>query len=374
MKKVMFGIGCFHFWLVKKTPFVFKSEEYKKELELALKDIRTISNLEINLSDDDDNIAITEPFESLGDGECHFPGCNAYLQIKFDLTIPFQLQKELMLVKGMPKKFTKHFRVDMRYGFSGPVSFVELSKSNSSVIYCAEAVVVVRNYLDKMINRNLKTIRFDFLGPSPFHADCCLLPSSSRIRGGEKFKLRRITSRAFDTLLFEYNRAAFKTIDDAKDELFMTITDELNLFYGCNLSQAQTMREWRNIEKYLTQLIESRESKNIVKCIKSRIKRGRLIGDIQAAMTKMESNRIIRNHQFMASYRDTYVKDEYAFFKSYVDEEQQEAYPYPVEQVRNLIQFLENRWSRSIEMIVVILAAIIGGAVGSILTILISSK
>jgi hypothetical protein len=372
MNKTTFGIGCFHFWLCKTTPYVFKDEEYVKELKQSLENIKAVSNVQIDFEKGDTDVEITEPFGNLSDGEDFFP-IYTYARINFDLYIPFRLQEKILEDSLPLETFSENFRLDIRYGYEAPVCFVE-PLNPTALSFGSKAVVLVRRYLEKEINEQSKTIRFDSLGPSPFHSDCYLSPASSKEQDVDEFKLTRIEARGYDTLHFEYSRLVFRTSEEAKDKLFEIVTEELSLFYGGILIQAKAMSEWEKNQDLLTQLIKPKENTNLAKRIITRFRRGRIISDIHAAIAELEGNQILREIALMTNYRSTYVKDEHAFFQTYVDDLRKENVPYPTQQVSALIQFLEGRRSRAIEMFVVLASAIIGGVVGSVLTLLFTSK
>lgn len=269
--------------------------------------------------------------------------------------------------------FSENFRLDICYGYEAPVCFVE-PLNPTALSYGSEAVVLVRRYLEKEINEQSKMVRFDFLGPSPFHSNCYLSPASSKGEDVDEFKLTRIETRGYDTLHFEYNPLVFRTSEEAKDELFEILTDELSLFYGGVLIGAKAQSEWEKIQDLLTKLIKPKENMNLAKRIITRLRRGRIISDIHAKIAELEGNQILTDIEFMTRYRNTYVKDEPAFFQTYVDDLRKENAPYPTQQVSALIQFLESRRSQAIEMFVVLASAIIGGVIGSVLTLLFTSK
>lgn len=318
MKKTAFGIGCFQFWLSKPSPFIFKDEDYAKELKQALEGIKTLSNLKIELeeSNTDEDVKITKPFGELHDGEDFFPFYTK-ASIRFDLYVPFRVQ-ETILADSLPlETHSENFRVDIRYGYEAPVCFVEplnaKALSNGS-----DAVMLVRRYLEKEINEQPKGIRFDSLGPSPFHADCYLSPASTKNQSVDGFKMTRIETRGYDTLHFEYSPSVFESIELAKNELFHIATDELSLFYAGTLKRVKAMSEWEQIQELLTKLVNPKANVQLAKRIVTRFRRGKIISDLYAAIAGLEGNEILRERSFIGDYRDTYVKDEHAFFQTYV--------------------------------------------------------
>ena len=83
----------------------------------------------------------------------------------------------------MPEKFldtyTENFQVNIIHSYYMPVSIIECIDPNEDPDP-ATSVQIVREFIKKAFKtENSEYIRFEFLGPSPFHLHCHLEPNSN---------------------------------------------------------------------------------------------------------------------------------------------------------------------------------------------------
>ena len=85
-----------------------------------------------------------------------------------------------------------------------------------------------------------------------------------------------------------------------------------------------------------------------------------------------QNEELFDNNNIQSDYRNIYKKEEH-YFQSDIDKQIKERFVYPTKQIYQLIEFLESRRLRSVENLVVLISAILGGAIGAILIILLSN-
>jgi hypothetical protein len=173
-EEISFGVGCFHFWPTAIPPFTLTIDEYADQLRETLESIPTISNIEIDADSATPDVPVTEKLLTLSDGEDFLPH-PAFLDISFDVYIPYRIQEEITDEITTDRTLTENFRVHIRYDYEAPLVFVELLNP-SKLPDPSQAVQVVREYLNRQVNCSLRKVRFDALGPSPFHADFYIRP------------------------------------------------------------------------------------------------------------------------------------------------------------------------------------------------------
>ena len=120
-------------------------------------------------------------------------------------------------------------------------------------------------------------------------------------------------------------------------------------------------------------LVELKGKRRFHEKIKDVLLRGRYINQLFTQLVMFEAAQLTTQSFVNKSYRDIFYGDLQTFIKSYVDDELKKIPSYPSKQVGELVMFFENRRGRSIEMVVVLLSAFLGGIAGSIITILIAS-
>lgn len=98
-------------------------------------------------------------------------------------------------------------------------------------------------------------------------------------------------------------------------------------------------------------------------------KRPRLIGKLFTDIATFEGNIIFKDSLQQNEYKEIFSVKEEIFFKTLIDKKLEEKLDYPVKQTTDLINFFESRRVKSLELITALIAAILGGAIGALLTI-----
>ena len=90
--------------------------------------------------------------------------------LEFTIDIPERIQNEIWETGwGRPKNIeARKFRISVHYRGELPVAFV--SGVDANLTNPSDAVVLIRRYLEKY-KPDESAVEFQFLGPSPFHAD-----------------------------------------------------------------------------------------------------------------------------------------------------------------------------------------------------------
>lgn len=199
------GIGCFHFGVKKLPPFTFTGSEYLTELGEVLSKITSLTNLKINADDDFKKYStdITELTENLEDDDWYFP-YPMILNIEFDLYIPFRIQAEITEVdEKRLSTFTENFNVKIIQSYYLPVAIIE-TKNPSKKNDPSNAVRIVREFIRGELSKiKSEYIRFECLGPSPFHFDCFLQPEKpDEVEDEWVFDLEEKAQKGYDSLTF----------------------------------------------------------------------------------------------------------------------------------------------------------------------------
>jgi len=367
-----FGVGCFHFGIRVTKPRSLSQEDYIKDIRSCLEGIDTISDINIDYSpigNQLERIELAEQPDSMEEGEC-FPNLG-YFEYSFSIYLPYRLQAELTdTEEEYIDSGSEHFRIHTNYTFHGPVSFIEcqgaaLDSSPSS------AVVAVRNYLERQINEKNSSVRFENIGPSPFHADFHLVQVHDSDSKETMFEAEYKYNPGYDVITI---RAAetrqSRDLAHLKHLLFRSLEAELGFFYELMRKRSAQMNDWAQIEADLEKLLKTTPEKGC---------RARLLGPIERRkkqktlfhdLLSFRANKIFLDSSRQEVYRGLYDSGKYAeiFLKKYLDEEIDNMYTYPTNDILEMVRFEEERTAKTFEWTAVLLAAIVGGVVGSVVT------
>lgn len=371
--KFSFGIGCFHFGVRKQHPFKFEGLEYIGELKETLGSISNINNIEIYCDDDFKNcsIPITRELPSIDSGIGCFPK-PMYTVIKFEVYIPFRIQSQLLHMETpFLETFTEKFKISMNYTFYLPVTFVEpLDPSRETSP--SDAVEIVRKFLEHEF-KNVKSdyIQFESLGPSPFHADCYIYPGESDGKNEVAWKLQSeiLSQKGYDRIIFYFNPTQFMNAETAKEKILNEILDELGFFYYVVQTEVEKMHDWRKIQNLVEQLISIQRAQRVKAFFARIFTLPKLINETLISLTEFESKGLYFENANQKHYRDLFSARN-AYFQIHIDKEMKDRIAYPTKEMSRLIGFFEGRRTKAVESLVVLIAAILGGAVGALLMIL----
>jgi len=376
-ERLSFGIGCFHFGVKKKPPFKFEGSEYLKKVRTSLQSISNIDRINVKCEDEFENwsIDISEDLPKIDSGPGFFPN-PLFMDIEFEVYLPFRIQAELLEVKEeFLETFTEKFSVWIHYTYHFPVTFIQpIDPSERSSP--SDAVIILRKFL-KGEFESLKDdyIQFELLGPSPFHANCYV--QSEETQGDHEmskiFRVQRLFQKGYGEIIFDFNKEMFAKKNEAMDAIKEEIKDELGFFYDIVQSEVVKVHEWGKITNFIIQLNNILRLKGIVGIWKRLFMRSKLLNEVFTTVVEFESEELFDNNNIQSDYRDIYFKGEEHYFQSDIDKQIKERFVYPTKQIYQLIEFLESRRLRSVENLVILISAILGGAIGAILIILLSN-
>lgn len=316
---------------------------------------------------------LSEPFEvtdaapSLRDDGDYFPPVMG-LEITFTLFIPFRVQSELFPNEpaGM-RTTTEKFRVTVRDSFHGPSSFVECIGATSE---CSpsDSVRLLRVYLEREFKKLATPVSFEFLGPSPFHANFFLQPGGNEEHGLE---FEETKQRGYNDLIFKYNEK--QSVDEVLDDLFDELCDELGLFYEIQRRAVSLMKagdsltaNWQTLQTITT------PSPGLLD-VWSRI---RIHRDAQALVSDaytLQAQYSVEEQQVQRDIASTYEKGTTTYLEGHVCDRSEKLPVYPVESIIKWAEHVVGSSLKQTEIAAVVFSAIGGGIVGSVLTSLMSS-
>lgn len=370
---IAFGIGCFHFGLDVAPSRPMKAAEYIKILKDSLGSIKSISSINVEYAEthSEETFELSDSTPHLGEGEGCFPYLG-YFELSFEIYIPFRVQAEIL---ECPQDFvdttTERFRFKLITNYEGPVAFVEcvgaVRESSPS-----DAVILLRRYLEKELKAQSTSIRLECLGPSPFHANFFLFPqqtqNNKRKAGQSPFQCSQQHQVGYDEVIFNYDSRVIATEEEAQEGLFQAIDSELDLFYEIRRCEVCRINSWEEIQARLKTLLELQRHKGFCGRINRLAKRGSLINELVCLLSQFNGGNLFRDTSLNSRHASQY-RAEVHFLKHYVDEELKDREKYPTSDVADLVKFIDERHGKTWQNFFVLIAAILGGIVGSLITI-----
>ncbi len=364
--RVAFGVGCWDFGLRHDSSFPLDLNQYIALLRKGLEAVSSLNNLEI-VPFDDEEIEIKEEYLTETDaGPAIFlPGLLDH--IKFDLYIPFRIQKELTKSYVQPETRTENFRVHIHYPYYSPVSYVELIKDNASS-HPSTAMKVVREYMKSQLDQSPSNVIFTFVGPTPFHADFQIEGYITQNQTDNVFDCELLDSPGYADITFRYCIDDIRTIEDACEALFNELDHELSLFYEIHRNDSQKYERWAEIEQITSNLTEHFKNSGWRERPRTARTRGRELAVLYVSLAQFEADHILDEHYINTAYRSIYGSNSSALMKSFLESALRDRPVFPTKQMTDLMAFIESRRSKTIELLIVLIAAVVGGIVGSLIT------
>ena len=368
-----FGVGCFGFGIMKPPPFQLQGGEYVSQLQSTLEKISTISD--INIETGRDFEAFSFEFENnipeLDEGYGFFPPPSLDLEISFKLYIPARIQKQLYDGIELAIQPCEKFHVTIRNTYHFPVTFVELLEDTTEYD-SSSGVVVVRKYLEKEFkNIDSELIRFESLGPSPFHANFMLCKDSENEHKNHLgFRCEISQQRGYDRVIFYYKPEYFDTLSSARDILFYELGDELGVFYKTVLSDVVRMHKWYSLNERVQNVLSAQKQKGMFRICLNLARNYREIHDIAIELCQFEANELMCLSEAEKDFKDFFTDTAIPYLEPFLKKQIESLNRYPCRQIRDVLGLLETRRSNLAGAIIVLISAIIGGAVGSLITLL----
>ncbi|MEZ4866736.1 MAG: hypothetical protein R3C14_35780 [Caldilineaceae bacterium] len=362
-----FGVGCFHFGIKKKPPYKFTTFEYINEVEAFLQGVPNVTNIVIDQELVENEII--ELAERTHICQTTFPTFS-YLNIQFEIYIPTRLQERFGSGhKHKPGSVCEKFRVSIVDEYYCPVTFVEPLDLKPGEDPC-QSIIVVRKFLQEQSKKSESDfIEFQYLGPSPFHANLCIKPSQESNDVFWFFEVDILDTGDYDLIEIYYDAESFNDIEEAKDYIFEEIGQELGLFYCYHQIHNIQAYEWSKVKGIFDQIIQIQKRKDIFGSL-SRYFSSSKLRDAFISIAEFESEQLFYSTQIEDSYRNTYSSERPSLvLKKYVDDTIQSRVEYPTRSLLELANLFEGRREKAVESVIVLISAILGGVVGALLTV-----
>ena len=289
--------------------------------------------------------------------------------IEFSLRIPQRVQDDIVR-KISPYGDhwtglgTEQFLVKTRYFFHGPVTVVEcLHIDDNTHEDPSDAVFIVREYLQQKLSESSTDIQLECVGPSPFHVDFFAFDTDDIERPHVEYTEQRGYNIANVYIPTHVSANHISWLLD-------WMGDHLSFYYFLKRLDIRQGKQWIRIDKARHDLDESTNpgvySNNIRAFMNRRRTIAKLVADILRFRAEMLSN---RQFAFSAKKKIGIENDNLEFLDEKLDNALEETFvTYPTSEVLQLAKFYEERDSKWQDRIYFVLAALIGGVIGAILS------
>ena len=375
--KSSFGIGCFHFGM-KEGATSFQGTKYIREIKRILESIPSVDNVNIKYDFllEEHVIKHIEKASRLDETLGCFPN-PLRLDVFFDVSIPKRIQSQLLKPFSIGNDLPEKFSVSIFYTYHLPVAFIR--PINPPEKYDpAHSVVIVREFLKSELKKiSSDYIIFETLGPSPFHADCYIQlfrkPSLNKIRENTyNIDVAYYSDikhyLGYDRIIFYASHTRFKNLTYAQNFIMHEIQNELGFFYS--------IVQWRNFQSYRWDSIQlnmhnitASKSDTFRARIGNFFTRKDIVKETLNLLIEFRGMNINFRWFYQKYFRNIYPLPSFGHFQKYIREEFEDRPNYPVKEASDLINFYENRRAATIQNFLLVISAVFGGVIGSLVTL-----
>lgn len=370
-----FGVGSLHFSFKGGQEKEITVQEYVDEVRTNLERLSNVSDVEIYFDDAVKNGKIdTSESTHMNDGDrCH-PHIRCF-ELTFNLYLPIRVQAEVInRDQSHIHTETENFRVIFKHDWHGPFAVVELHGA-SEASSPSTAIQIVREYLKREIDSSGDVLKLDYVGPSPFHADFFLRECKEQAPDNiSTFNLDHVRIPGYDRLIFSCFEDQYESIGLAFEELISELESEIAFFYELQILHAKRIADWYSIQESLHELLEI-EDENHKRTFKDRYaKKPKLLNSLYRDIGLFKGQEIYYKNIYEQHYYSIYKTEKHnVYLKAFVDAALENWTAYPVKETSEIVGYFQGRSNKSLELSVVILAAILGGTFGACITVLFGS-
>jgi hypothetical protein len=367
-----FGVGCFHFGYSPKAGGQGSGETYVKELNRVLSGISNIENVHISADDTFHILSTSDTSPYLTSGGKTFPPSGHGLEINFTLYIPKRFQADHLRSIVDLDDISERFQVFIDYGFSHPVTFVR-SISNDPDTSGSGGVHICSKFLKDYFEKNKfnSEIVFEVLGPSPFHAEFKLnevsLDEFSQ-SGTSGFMCSLVDGHGYADIEFRYPKEAFDSATMAFEHLRYRLHEQFEYFYEFQRWQKLRMESWDelsdNLQALTSELLRTGVSSRLQEYFRSSHK----VDSAIIHLANFESAEIHFQHQMQTARQRLRIQDQTPEIEPFIAKQERESIVFPTNQTRQTLELLRARRTHTSTNLIVLIAAILGGAFGALIT------
>ena len=362
-KPTALTFGSFHF-----APDVSESQEVTQaeffdSVRRSLGGIEGVSAVDIDI----DNVLDESPVKL--DPLAEDPGAAyvgphwGFANINFDLTIPVSLQREIDKFARY-ENLSEHFCVQLAYGWQVPVSCVEVV--SDSELDPTTGARVVYLYLKREVERSAERLTFACIPPIFTHAAFFLFPSD-KSAGDQLFWRKSYTRPAYHRFEYYFNASELRS---PARPFFFELQSEVDLYFRSKDNARGELNAWFAIQESVDDLTDPGNSQRRRFTPLRGIRRGARIRETAISLTRFAAQRQLARSQLERQAHSTYAGGTSHFARELIEDELDDYPDFPIEQFSQLVQMLESGRVVEVQIIVALVASLVGAAIGAGATLL----
>lgn len=378
-----FGIGCLHFGLVDQPSLEmntllepigsFDTQQHVQNIKNALEEIANIEEVDVSVGRYQSlglpaNPPGVPPYKNLRSGLGSFPNLDP-LAIDFSLYLPLRIQESLALLHGGP--WSERWRYSFRSSDRLPIVFARPLDDNPDV-RPSSGVVIMREFLESQAAILAKHgLRLETLGPSPFHVECLVFAADSEENHEGTFWCEHERSAGYSLVLITYSQKLSSSVEDALEAIWGDIKQEIALCYLAAQVQYLLQVEADDVRESVADVTTTQSSAGLRGILATTFS-GRQLNLAFLTIAQYEDRTLNLQRFLQEERRDLNDRVTIPCFTDFVDEMIAETEVVPLTHFNNLVRLFETRRATNIGLFAVFISALIGGAIGAILTAVLS--
>ncbi|MGI8473213.1 hypothetical protein [Pectobacterium brasiliense] len=360
---ISFGVGSYSFYLNDKAKDkVITVGDFIDELRSVLENIQTLDGLDIYFDNSLERESLT--YHSIDDGSRKTNPLMPSFDVSFELSISKRLQESIIKNRVgyyIEEHLPDSFRIHIKYVYHSSVTFIELINSEKKH-KPSDAIMMIREYLKSEFNKTNTYISFECIGPSPFHANFYL--SAGEIDTPVDVIKNHVLG--YDEIEIKYNSNEFSSDVEAFHYVMFGMSHELDYFYMLVDNNNYHRFQWDCLQTNLDELNDLFKNK---KGLLGYFDKKTLISNLLLSIWAFNGGKVEKDRSMKYYYVELY-NGSYSYLKEYIDKEISKSSEFPIKDTRELVQFYEAKNSKLFEMTITFLTGIVGGVVGSLVTLL----
>jgi hypothetical protein len=371
-----FGAGCFVLSPRAKAPFQLTGGDYLRQVSETLTLAQGIADVEVSAAPyfDKESYSFDTPITPLDAGPTDFPPSDCDLWISFRVHILARIQTQILRDTSQgwqtDETLPEDFIVTMTTGFDSPVAFVEPTDLPTGYDP-SRAVIVVREYLKRELGDNpTAPLRFECLGPSPFHAQFRLQAFRQRtptaVRPADWSW--QSTYAGYEDITITYNPAVLPTLADAQGSVYMSLREQLSIGYYAIQVRLELEHIWDDLERKVNSLADMHRRGGVKAYFGRTFRVPQELLNATLALTDYELKELTALRSVQSVYQSHYDHETHPCVAKQVQEYVNQVKPLPVDQFKRLIELFDRYRAERFAGLNVLISAILGGLVGAVLT------
>jgi hypothetical protein len=358
-KQLHFGLGCMQFIPKQQRIEGLTIRQYCGLIDQSLRCIPSISDIEID-GPIDDEMEFSGKVGTLREGGYLWPGSG--LEVRLSVHIPFRVQDELLQGRVSAATKTEDFGLLLKFEYYSPIAIVSIGSTQGA--RGSQGVYVLREFLEKSLHdTHACNLLLDIEGPSPFHADFSVVEvdhSSASNDHPITVEIKKQLGYDYVTWRVDTNTCS---LERGIDDVLSALVQEADLYYHVKQSRSMLINGWLDAEASAARLMEDSEISSWKERMKSYVMRPGHLKEAVVNLRRFQMQDMTTRADLRRAFNEHKPSD-IGGVGIYTAEAIEAVEPFPVRELESLLTFLENRRRHLDNVLIALLAAVVGGLIG----------